>query len=324
MRRRLASDVGINPMGGGGAPTPTVVLVTPNVGSAAGGNAITISGANYLSGATVTINGVSCTSVVVVNGNTITCVTPAFGSSNGTSTGQVVTVTTTSGSGSGSTIPSKFFFYPSNTAYNIHTRGDVGLTVAGGNVTNWADQSGTGNNWVAGSNWPTPTTINGLAAISCSAAGSQGMTNPGPSGVGDHTTFFVFRQASVVSGFDTIWYALGSGGFDFVTVVGGGGTTIVNASTQIADANAVAGGTTYCLVVTSNASGALQLEPNSPTTGVLTSITGMTLLQLAQNGLGGGFGFNGDIGEVLSYPGILSGGDIATVYATMQQNWATA
>ncbi|HUJ72922.1 MAG TPA: family 16 glycosylhydrolase [Verrucomicrobiae bacterium] len=51
--------------------------VSPTNGCMNGGTPITISGSNFLSGATVTIGGVPATSVVFVNTNTLTAVTPA-------------------------------------------------------------------------------------------------------------------------------------------------------------------------------------------------------------------------------------------------------
>ena len=54
---------------------PTVTGVSPSAGPLAGGTAITITGTNFLSGATVSVGGAAATSVVVVNATTITAVT---------------------------------------------------------------------------------------------------------------------------------------------------------------------------------------------------------------------------------------------------------
>ena len=51
--------------------------VSPNNGPAAGGTGVTITGANFVSGATVTFGGTAATSVVVTNSTTITATTPA-------------------------------------------------------------------------------------------------------------------------------------------------------------------------------------------------------------------------------------------------------
>lgn len=59
------------------APAPTVSAVSPSSGSSSGGTAISITGTNYLAGATVTVGGTNCTNVTVVSSTSITCTTPA-------------------------------------------------------------------------------------------------------------------------------------------------------------------------------------------------------------------------------------------------------
>ena len=56
---------------------PTVTLVNPASGSAAGSTAVTISGTGFMTGATVAIGGTAATSVNVVSAQTITAVTAA-------------------------------------------------------------------------------------------------------------------------------------------------------------------------------------------------------------------------------------------------------
>ena len=57
--------------------TPTIGSISPVSGSTAGTTSITITGTNFVSGATVTVGGNACTSVVVVSATSITCTTPA-------------------------------------------------------------------------------------------------------------------------------------------------------------------------------------------------------------------------------------------------------
>jgi hypothetical protein len=63
---------------GGTAPTsgPTVTSVSPNMGDAKGGTAVTITGTNFAPGATVTFGVATASKIVVVNSTTITAVTP--------------------------------------------------------------------------------------------------------------------------------------------------------------------------------------------------------------------------------------------------------
>ena len=58
-------------------PPPVVMSVTPNCGSTNGGTAITVSGSNFVSGATVTIGGNAATGVGFVSPTALTANTPA-------------------------------------------------------------------------------------------------------------------------------------------------------------------------------------------------------------------------------------------------------
>ena len=81
-----SSAVTVTPL----AAAPTVSSVSGTSGTSAGGTAITITGTNFLSGATVTVGGAACTSVTVVSATSITCTTPA-----GSAGAQDVVVTNT-------------------------------------------------------------------------------------------------------------------------------------------------------------------------------------------------------------------------------------
>jgi hypothetical protein len=59
------------------APAPTVSTVSPTSGTAAGGTPVTISGTNYVSGATVTFGGTTATGVIVNSSSSISATTPA-------------------------------------------------------------------------------------------------------------------------------------------------------------------------------------------------------------------------------------------------------
>ncbi len=72
------------------AAAPTLSSVSTTSGTSAGGTSITITGSNFLAGATVTVGGAACTSVTVVSATSITCTTPA-----GTAGAQNIVVTNT-------------------------------------------------------------------------------------------------------------------------------------------------------------------------------------------------------------------------------------
>ncbi len=74
------------------AAAPTLTSVTPSAGPLAAGTTLTLTGTNFLAGATVKVGGVAATSVVVVSSTSITAVTPA-----GTAGAKDVAVTTVGG-----------------------------------------------------------------------------------------------------------------------------------------------------------------------------------------------------------------------------------
>jgi hypothetical protein len=111
-----------------------VTNVTPACGSTAGGTAVTVTGSNFLSGATVTFGGVSATSVVVVNSNTVTAVTPA-----GTSGAKIVQVTNTSG---------KFGALTNGFAYGVPpSPSNSGPTCSGQTLTLFANTNAASYSW---------------------------------------------------------------------------------------------------------------------------------------------------------------------------------
>lgn len=59
------------------AVLPIITSVYPDNGVAAGGTSITITGSNFLDGATVEIGGVACTSITVDSSTQISCTTDA-------------------------------------------------------------------------------------------------------------------------------------------------------------------------------------------------------------------------------------------------------
>src|SRR5260370_28543775 len=58
-------------------PAPAISSISPASGPMSGGTAVTITGANFLTGATVSLGSAAATNVTVVNSTTITATTPA-------------------------------------------------------------------------------------------------------------------------------------------------------------------------------------------------------------------------------------------------------
>jgi hypothetical protein len=117
-------------------PAPTVSNASPNVGLTTGGTAITISGANFVAGATVTVGGSPATGVAVLSGTTIAATTPAHAAG-------AVNITVTNTDGQSGTLTSGFtYVLPAPTVGNVSP--NTGLTTGGTAITI------TGTNFVAG------------------------------------------------------------------------------------------------------------------------------------------------------------------------------
>lgn len=132
---------------------PTVTGVAPPTGAAAGGTSVTITGTNFVSGATVTFGGVAAISVVFVSSTSITATTPA-------GTGAVAVIVTNP-DGSNGSLANAFTYIA---LPNPPTGLTVG-TITAGNVP---------------LNWLPPVPENGLilASFTVYRAPKAGMTNP--------------------------------------------------------------------------------------------------------------------------------------------------
>ena len=176
------------------SPAPTVVSVSPNNGSTAGGTLVTITGTNFASGATVTFGGLAATNVSVVNNNTMTATTPAG------STG-AVTVTVTFNGQSGS-LANGFTYVAVPTVSSISpnggpTAGGTGVTITGTNFAAGATvkfgSAGATNVNVANSTTITATTPAG-------SAGGVTVTVTVNGQSGNLVNGFTYTTAPIVSG----------------------------------------------------------------------------------------------------------------------------
>lgn len=125
---------------GGTAPTSgaTVGSISPATGDAGGGTAVTITGTNFVTGATVSFGVATASKIVVVNNTTITAVTPSHvaGSAN---------VVVTNSAGNQGSLPNGFVYtsIPPSTQPQLNvivpntgsTAGGDTVTIAGSNLT---------------------------------------------------------------------------------------------------------------------------------------------------------------------------------------------
>ena len=154
---------------------PNVTGVSPNYGPVAGGTAVTITGANFASGATVTFAGIAATNVVVVNSTTITATTPAGNAG-------VVSVTVTVSGQAGSLNGFTYIAQPSVTSVSPNTGTTLGGTAVSITGTNFAS----GATVTFGSNLATnvvvvnSTTITAVTPVGTAGAVTVTVTNLGP------------------------------------------------------------------------------------------------------------------------------------------------
>ena len=182
-------------------PAPTLTSVAPTQGPVAGGTAITLTGTNFIAGATVTVGANPATAVVVVNATTITCTTPA-----GPVGPADVSVTTAGGTAS---LPAAFTYNPPPTITNVGPDA-VGATSGGMHHTI------TGTGFVANAAGPNTVTIGGNPATNCVTVDDFTITcDSPPAAAAGATTLEVTNANGTASSpftyFDPIWGAEGGG-----------------------------------------------------------------------------------------------------------------
>ncbi len=170
-------------------PVPTVSSVSPNSGSTAGGTAVTITGTNFVAGATVTFGSTAATNVAVVNSTTITATTPA-GSAG------AVTVTVTNPGGQSGSLASAFTYIAPPTVSSVSP--NSGPAAGGTAVTI------TGTNFATGAT----VTFGGTAATNVVVVNSTTITATTPAGSAGAVTVTVTNSnglsGSLASGFTYI------------------------------------------------------------------------------------------------------------------------
>lgn len=142
-------------------PAPTVTAFTPTSGTYTGGTAVTLTGTNFLPGATVTVAGAAAASVVIVSATQITLVTPNAGQ-----VGQVpIRVTNPDGQFYVRNFPGYVYIGPAPTLTSLNPA--AGATT-GGTITTL-----TGTNFFPfatvrfGANYATQVTVVSATTITC-------------------------------------------------------------------------------------------------------------------------------------------------------------
>ena len=171
------------------APAPTVTSASPNTGSTGGGTAVTITGTNFVAGATVTLGSTSATAVTVVNATTITATTPAGAAG-------AVGVKVTNSDGQSATLVSGFTYAASIPAPAVNSVAPNTGSASGGTVVTI-----TGTNFVAGAT----VTLGSTSATAVTVVNATTITATTPAGaagtVGVKVTNSDGQSATLANGF---------------------------------------------------------------------------------------------------------------------------
>ncbi len=164
-------------------PAPSLTSVNPNSGPTAGGTAVTITGSDFVAGATVEFGGNACGNVNVARATEITCDTPAAAAG-------LVDVTVENPDGQSNTLTDGFTYVapPSVTSVNPNsgpTAGGTAVTISGANFDAGATVE-FGGNACANANVASATEI--TCDTPAGAAGAVDVSVENPDGQSDTLT----------------------------------------------------------------------------------------------------------------------------------------
>jgi glucose/arabinose dehydrogenase len=207
-------------------PAPTVTSISPTSGPAAGATAVTITGTNFLTGATVTLGGNAATNVVVVSSTSITAKTAAHAA------GAVNVVVTNTDTQSGTLTNGYSYTNPAPTVTSISpttgpATGGTPVTIGGTGFLSGATVTlgGTAATSVVVVN---STTITATTAAHAAGAVNVVVTNTDTQS-GTLTSGFTYSVSSTVSSISPTSIGAGTPGFQ-LTVTGtnfsNGGSTV--------------------------------------------------------------------------------------------------
>src|SRR5207253_1361021 len=144
---------------------PTITAISPNNGTTNGGTSVTISGTNFVSGATVSLGGVAATSVNVASASSITATTPSHAAGT-------VDVVVTNPDGQVATLTGGYTCTAALTRPTITAISPNNGTTSGGTSVTIA-----GRNFLSG----TTVSFGGVAATSVNVASASSITATTPS-----------------------------------------------------------------------------------------------------------------------------------------------
>jgi Concanavalin A-like lectin/glucanases superfamily/Chitobiase/beta-hexosaminidase C-terminal domain/IPT/TIG domain/Fibronectin type III domain len=251
-------------------PGPTVTSVSPVSGATGGGTAVTITGTNFVSGATVTFGSAAATNVAVLNATTITATAPA-GSAG------AATVTVTNPGGQSGSLSNGFTYVTGLTISNISPSngppaGGTAVTITGtafaaGATVTFGSAAATNVVVVSATEITaaTPAGTAGPATVTVSVSGQNGSLTNGFTYINPPTVASVSPNSGSTSGGTAITIM----GTNF----GAGATVTVGAGRQGGDGNAAA---TNVVVVNSTEITAITPAGNAGAATVAVTLNGET------------------------------------------------
>ncbi len=278
---------------------PTVASVSPSSGSSAGGTTLTLTGTNFLAGATVTVGGSACTAVAIVSSTSITCTSPAHAA------GAVnVVVTSTEGQTGTGTNAYTYEGTPTLSLVTPNTgslAGGTSITVSG---TNFLSATGVTIGGVA----CTSLKITNAASLSCvtpvGSAGAKAVAVTNPSGTGTLPSSFTYQAPPVINTVTPTAGAIAGG--DLVTISGTG---------FLAGATVLFNGVACTAVTVVSATSLTCTTPANAAGSVIIKVTNTD----TQSGmLNSGFRYEGapTLSSITPASGSITGGNTVTLAGT--------
>ncbi len=291
-------------------PAPTISAVSPTSGSTVGGTAITITGTNFVSGATVSVGDTAANNVSVVNATTITATAPAHAAG-------VVSVAVSNPDSQSATKSSAFtYIAPNPTLTSVSP--STGLTTGGTSVT------------ITGTNLTTPAavTIGGTAATNVTLVSSTQITATTPA----HTAGVVSVVVTFGSGSDAVTlnnaftYTVPAPTVSTLSPTSGlisGGTTVTITGTNFVNVSAVTFGGT--------AATSVNVASNTSLTAVVPAHAAGSVAVVVTTATGSGSKANAytyinpapTVTAISPAAGTATGGTVVTITGTNFVNGAT-
>ena len=212
----------------GSAPAPTVSSVSPASGPTSGGTTITLTGANFVSGATVRVGGTAATNVVFVSATQLTARTPAVPAG-----ARDVRITNPDGQ---SATRTGAFTYASAAAPTLTAVSPASGPTAGGTVI-----TVTGTNFAAGAS----VTVGGVASTGVTVVSSTQIRATTPAGSTGAKAVQVTNPSGLSASLANGFSYTGAAVLSITSITPASGPTTGNTPVVLRGTNFTAGGNLY-------------------------------------------------------------------------------